>query len=58
MRDELKRLWELIGEIGTLAETDNDERLERVYEILSEALDYAVDYAEIVGLIEYKEEEN
>ena len=53
MRDELKRLWELTGEIGTLAETDNDERLERVYEILSEALDYA----EIVGLIVYKEED-
>ena len=54
MQDELKRLWELTGEIGTLAETDNDERLERVYEILSDALTYA----EIVGLIEYKEEEN
>ena len=52
MRNELKRLWELTGEIGTLAETDNDERLERVYEILSEALQYGLD----TGLIEYREE--
>jgi hypothetical protein len=52
VRDELRRLWELTGEIGCIAETDNDERLERVYEILSEALQYSLD----TGLIEHKEE--
>lgn len=51
MREELKRLWELTGEIGCIAETDNDERLERVYEILSEALQYSLD----TGLIDYSE---
>lgn len=50
---EIQKLWGVIGEIGHAAVTSKDERLEKLYEILSEALDYA----EIVGLIEYKEED-
>jgi hypothetical protein len=49
---EIQKLWGVIGEIGHAAVTSEDERLGKLYEILSEALDYA----EIVGLIEYEEE--
>ena len=51
--EEIQRLWGVIGEIGHAAVTSEDERLEKLYEILSEALDYA----EESGLIVYKEED-
>lgn len=48
---EIQKLWELIGEIGCIAENTDDGRLWKLYEKLSHALDYA----EESGLIEYKE---
>jgi len=51
--EEIQKLWELIGEIGHAAETSKDQRLSKLYEKLS----YALDYAEESGLIEYKEED-
>jgi len=47
---EIKRLWELTGEIGALGEYNpDDEGLVRVYQILSDALDEC----EKNNLIEY-----
>ena len=49
----LKTLWELAGEIGTLAECNSgDMRYRAVYEKLSEALDVAEQH----GLIRYPQE--
>lgn len=48
----MKRLWELTGEIGHMAEAEPDQRYLEVYALLSKALDEA----EAMGLIEYEEE--
>lgn len=47
---QLKRLWEITGEIGCMAEDSDDRKLEKLYEMLSDVLDYATD----VDLIMYK----
>lgn len=49
---EIQKLWEIVGEIGHIAEASEDNRLVRLYQKLS----YALDYAEDAGLIEYDEE--
>ena len=46
---EIQKLWEIVGEIGHVAEASEDNRLVRLYQKLS----YALDYAEDSGLIEY-----
>lgn len=50
---EIQKLWEVIGEIGHAAEASEDQRLAKLYQKLS----YALDYAEESGLIVYKEED-
>lgn len=45
----IKKLWNLAGEIGTIAETN--KRYSKVYQKLAEALDEA----ELSNLIKYKE---
>lgn len=47
---QLKRLWEITGEIGCMIEDSDDRKLEKLYEMLSDVLDYATD----VDLIMYK----
>jgi hypothetical protein len=49
---EIQKLWEIVGEIGHVAEASEDDRLVRLYQKLS----YALDYAEDSGLIVYEEE--
>jgi len=49
---EIQKLWEIVGEIGHAAESSEDSRLSKLYEMLS----YVLDYAEKSGLIQYTEE--
>jgi hypothetical protein len=49
---EIRKLWEIVSEIGHIAEASEDNRLVRLYQKLS----YVLDYVEDSGLIEYEEE--
>lgn len=50
---EIQKLWKVIGEIGHAAKASEDQRLAKLYQKLS----YALDYAEESGLIEYEDQD-